>query len=356
MIIHSKIKSYSVEVVDHVLAKRDLLRRKFPARRFFYVIDKTFLKLYQKPLKRLVGNDFVLSIKASEEHKSYVKLSDYYAALIRAGFKKNDVLVTFGGGILQDISGFIASTLYRGVPWVFFPTTLLAQADSCIGSKTSINFKDSKNLIGTFYPPDYIFIDTGLCASLKDTDFYSGVGEIIKFHLLSDRRGFTLLKKFVGAKDLRKSPYFNAIIQSTLAIKKSYFEKDEFDTGRRNLLNYGHTFGHALESASNFAISHGQAVVAGMGIANRLSLKRKLMKPQTYHSWEGILQKFYPRFRLKSIESEKLIHYMKMDKKRTTSDLTAILASDLGRHQKVHDVKEKEVKEVYARFVAAYPF
>jgi 3-dehydroquinate synthase len=355
MIIHSNIKDYSVDLVEGLLNKRESLFKDIKFEKICYFVDAQFFKLYQEPLKKFIGSDFMLLIDAHEQNKSFSKLTDFYRPLINAGFKKNDLLVTFGGGILQDISGFIASTLYRGIPWVYVPTTLLAQADSCIGSKTSINFGDSKNLIGTFYPPDKIFIDTDFCKTLPDSHFNSGVGEIIKFHLLSDEKGVELLKKFISSPNIRQSEYFKDIILSTLSIKKSYFESDEFDTGRRNLLNYGHTFGHALESASNFSVAHGEAVIIGMGLANRLALKRNVMSPKTYDELEGILKKFYPSFNWSSVGADQLISYMKKDKKRTTSDLTAIITSGIGAHEKVNDVKEDEVKTAYAEFVANYP-
>ena len=275
--------------------------------------------------------------------------------LIENRFTRNDVLLTIGGGILQDISGFVASTLYRGIKWVFFPTTLLAQADSCIGSKTSVNFGDSKNLIGSFYPPDMIHIDARFCHTLTDEYFNSGVGEIIKFHLLSDNKGYARLKEYLLSSDLCETSRLNKIILSTLAIKKSYFEGDEFDTGRRNLLNYGHCFGHALESASNFGVCHGEAVLVGMGFANLMSLKRGIMYKEKYDEFEAIFQKHYPRFDLSSVSADVLIEYLKRDKKRVGKDLTMILAEDIGKHYKSDDIKEFEIRNVYHEFLKGYP-
>ena len=265
-------------------------------------------------------------------------------------------MVTFGGGVLQDISGFIASTIYRGVKWIFFPTTLLAQADSCIGSKTSINFEKSKNLIGTFYPPDKIYIDTNFLNTLKNDYFYSGVGEIIKFHLMADYKRYQLLKKFLASPNLKKSNILKKIIKSTLLIKKSYFEGDELDLGRRNLLNYGHTLGHALESASNFKIPHGQAVIIGMGFANLLSLKRVIMKKGKYNEFEKILEKYYPRFDISKIRVRDIIYYLKRDKKRVGKDLTMILSEDIGKQYKYDDIKESEIRKTYQEFSNRYPY
>ena len=379
MIIHSRIKDYRLEVVEDIWSSKFL---SFPnasvgnpdkavagppiktfggdnvgigsqINRPFYLIDSNVLKLYGPQLRRLISDDFVLAIDADERNKEYMKVADYYRALIEAGFTRNDTLVTFGGGILQDISGFIASTLYRGTKWVYVPTTLLAQADSCIGSKTSVNFGPAKNLIGTFYPPDVICSDLSFTRTLSPADFNSGLGEIIKFHLLSDANGYALLRRYLDSGDLR-GPLFRDIILSTLSIKRSYFEGDEFDTGRRNLLNYGHCYGHALESASDFAIAHGEAVMVGMGFANDVSLKRGILSKQRHAEIEALLRRFYPKFDLGGISAGRVIEYLKRDKKRTGAGLTMVLARDIGQCEKFDDVNEDEVRAAHEGFARRY--
>ncbi|MBU0630375.1 MAG: 3-dehydroquinate synthase [Candidatus Margulisbacteria bacterium] len=354
MEIKSKVKDYSAEIVSDLLDNKDQVFSGQKYDRLFYFIDEGFYRAHQKKVNAFTGEAYRLVIPALEQNKSYLKLADYYRALIDAHFTRNDILVTFGGGILQDISGFIASTMYRGLKWIFFPTTLLAQADSCIGSKTSINFDDSKNLIGTFYPPDKIFIDRSLCRTLADAYFNSGLGEIIKFHLMSNQQGYALLKKYLSAGDLRDNEYFEPVIRSTLEIKRSYFEGDEFDSGRRNLLNYGHCFGHALESASNFGVSHGEAVIVGMGFANLVSLKRGIMTKGKYDEFEAIFRQYYPKFDFKTIGAEAMIKYLKKDKKRVGHDLTMILSKDIGQQFKYDDLKEDEFRKTYAEFIAGY--
>lgn len=355
MNIHSKIKDYKLEIVNDILRKRQKIYDTLTYDRLFYFIDKNVYMLYEKPLKELIGSDYQLVIEAKEANKEYTHISRYYSALIENRFTRNAILVVIGGGILQDISGFIASTLYRGIKWVFLPTTLLAQADSCIGSKTSINFKDSKNLIGSFYPPDRIYIDPTFCNTLSDEYFNSGIGEVIKFHLMSDTKGYTILKQYLSQPDLRDIPMLKNIILSTLSIKKSYFESDEFDTERRNLLNYGHCFGHALESASNFAICHGEAVLVGMGFANLLSLKRGIMTKTKYDEFEELFQRFYPSLDLFAVSPDDIIRYLWRDKKRVSRDLTMILSEDIGKQYKYNDIKEEEIREVYNEFLKLYP-
>ncbi|MFH1378784.1 MAG: 3-dehydroquinate synthase [bacterium] len=354
MRIHSKIKDYSVEFCSHVLARNMSLIEEIPHARTFYFIDQKVFNIYRNKFKTFINDNARIIIPATEAQKSYLRLAVYYRKLIKKGFTRNDLLVTFGGGILQDISGFIASTLYRGIKWIFIPTTLLAQADSCIGSKTSINFDGSKNLIGTFYPPDCIFIDESFCNTLTPEYFNSGLGEIIKFHLMSNVRRYLLLKKYLSCQHLIRNKYFKDIIASTLNIKYSYFKGDEFDAGRRNLLNYGHCFGHALESASNFKLSHGEAVIVGMGFANLVSLQRGIMSKNKYDEFEQIFKKYYPRFDIHNIRVKDIVFFLKRDKKRSGKDLTMILSKDIGKQMKYDDISEKEIKEVYYEFQQNY--
>lgn len=355
MKIESKIKNYSLEILDNALDKNDQVFSDLKYDKMFFFIDENVYRLYKKKIDDFKKDSNYITIEAIEQNKDFNNLSNYYKTLIEKNVTRNDILVTIGGGILQDISGFIASTLYRGIKWIYIPTTLLAQADSCIGSKTSINFGDSKNLIGSFYPPDKIFIDINFCNTLTLKYFNSGLGEIIKFHLLSNEKGYNLLREYLASSDLKHGEIFKNIIWSTLEIKKSYFEEDEFDTGRRNLLNYGHCFGHALESASNFEICHGEAVLVGMGFANLLSLKRDIMKKEKYAEFGEIFRKYYPRFNISKICVEDIIYYLKRDKKRVGKDLTMILSEDIGKQFKFNDIKEKEIINVFDDFVRKYP-
>lgn len=354
MKIRSKIKNYAVEICEHILDDKKTITGDIKYNRLFYFIDANVYRYYKSKLKSLIDNDFYLTIEALESNKTYINIAEYYRALIDNNFTRNDILITIGGGILQDISGFIASTLYRGIKWIFLPTTLLAQADSCIGSKTSINFDNSKNLIGSFYPPDLIYIEPDFCLTLEEQYFNSGIGEIIKFHLMSDGGKYALLKKYLSSSDLKRGPLLREIIISTLKIKKAYFDKDEFDTGKRNLLNYGHCFGHALESATDFAICHGEAVLIGMGFANLLSLKRGIMPEQKYEELEQLLQAYYPHFDITSLDIEAIIKYLKRDKKRVGKDLTMILSSGIGEQFKYDDIKESEIRHIFKIFSENY--
>ena len=356
MKLQSKVKDYSLEFVDNVLHSRKDILEPLPYQgRYFFVDAKVYRQYQQDVLKDFIGSDKYCLIEAHEQNKEYGALAVYYRTLIESGFTRRDCLITIGGGILQDISGFIASTLYRGIPWVFIPTTLLAQADSCIGSKTSINFGNAKNLIGSFYPPDHIFVDVKFCDTLTAEDFNSGLGEIIKYHLMADQEKYTLLKNYLSSANLRDQKFLDPILRSSLEIKRSYFEGDEFDTGRRNLLNYGHCLGHALESATNFSVSHGEAVIVGMGFANLLSLQRGILDKNLYDEMEALLRPHYPHLDFKTIPIDTIIHFLKKDKKRSGNNLTMIMTEGIGKQHKYDDVTEEEMGRSFKDFINQYP-
>lgn len=356
MIIESKTRNYELVFTKSILHNRNLFEEKIKGTydNLYFFIDKQVYELYKTEIDEFTNGSKMLLIEAKEDNKDYINLSKYYQWLIENHFTRKDYLVTIGGGILQDISGFIASTMYRGLKWVLIPTTLLAQADSCIGSKTSINFGSAKNLIGTYYPPDYIFNDNSFCDTLTDSFFNSGVGEIIKFHLLSDNNGYAKLLNYLNSENLRTSGEFESIIRSTLEIKYSYFSSDEYDTGRRNLLNYGHCFGHALESATMFEVSHGEAVIVGMGFANTLSLQRGILDKKLYEELERIFCRFYPDFDLSAINAQTIIKYLKKDKKRVGNNLTMILLTNIGESFKSDDVTVEEIEKTFEVFFSTY--
>jgi 3-dehydroquinate synthase len=284
---------------------------------------------------------------AAEERKTLEGAQEIYENILYRSAKRNITLITIGGGILQDVTGFAASTLYRGVNWFFVPTTLLAQADSCIGGKTSLNYKGYKNLIGSFYPPAAVWIDPYFLGTLPSQDFYSGLGEVVKLHIMGGNPRIQEILKKYDAVCKRDVTTLESVIQTSLEIKKGYIIDDEFDLGKRNMLNYGHCFGHALESVSNFRISHGQAVVVGMMLANHIASKRHLLSERRCQFMEEEL--LTPTLQTKILssdfQSDLIIEAMKKDKKRTGRGLVLVMINDSGEMVRVDNLEEYEVQE-----------
>jgi 3-dehydroquinate synthase len=299
----------------------------------------------------------VVVLPIAEETKTLESVEALYDRMLERAAKRNMTVVSFGGGITQDITGFMASTLYRGVDWVFVPTTLLAQADSCIGSKTSLNYRHYKNLIGTFYPPSRIHIYAPFLTTQDEPDYFSGLGEVVKLHIMGGEAVASRLEAARPRLLERQPDALLTAVQDSLLIKRSYFEGDEFDTGRRNLLNFGHCFGHAIETATSFAVPHGQAVVLGMILAGMVARSRGLLSDQSErYLLERLLEPAVPsRVSLAGMRDDAVIDGMRQDKKRVGSGLAVVMATDGLEMAKAVDVTEDEAREALARFAAEYP-
>ena len=289
-----------------------------------FLVDSNVAKLYKESLNNVLKNPNTLIIEAVEENKSIENIIPLIENLVKNKVRRNHVLVAIGGGIVQDITCFIASTLLRGLEWRFLPTTLLAQADSCIGSKSSINLGSIKNILGTFNPPKHIWIWPNFLKTLDKKDLQSGIGEILKVHAIEGIEAFNQVKKDFDnlILDHELLLYY---IQKSLKIKKHYIEIDEFDKNIRNIFNYGHSFGHAIESATDFVIPHGVAVSIGMDMANHISVSQGLISEKSCKLMHNVLQKNYEDFRNVSIPTEKMLTALKKDKKNTDKELTLIL-------------------------------
>ena len=226
---------------------------KDPIANAVYIIDENLVNIYSKNLCNIIENNRCLIIKATEKNKSLKKLSSYIDELINLELKRDEKIVAIGGGIIQDITCFLSSTLMRGIPWYFYPSTLLAMADSCIGSKSSINSGDLKNILGTFNPPEKIILDVTFLKTLERVDILSGIGEMIKVHAINSPESF---KKISDSYEniLSDMTTMESFIKESLLMKKILIEIDEFDKKERNVMNYGHSFGHAIESAKHLRI------------------------------------------------------------------------------------------------------
>jgi len=277
----------------------------------------------------------ILGITATEEAKSFDRLGPVFTWLLERGFRRDCTLLVVGGGVTQDIACFISTVLLRGIRWHFIPTTLLAQCDSCIGSKSSINLGRFKNQIGTFFPPHSITLVADVLKTLPPDEIRSGLGEAIKLHLLDSPEKLAWLREALGTFG---SPEFSLrdIIWSSLRIKQPFIEEDEFDRARRNLLNYGHTFGHAYESATRYAIPHGIAVTLGVLTATFLSARLGWVDDahfQELHSW---LRPFFTPYHavLKKAEPAAILAAMKLDKKNVGGKIHCILTRGPGRMER----------------------
>lgn len=316
----------------------------------FFIIDRKVYNLYSNLFDEIYEQQIVL-VDAAEENKAFEKLEPVISELLEKGLKRNHQLWAIGGGIIQDITCFISSVVYRGVDWGLIPTTLLAQADSCIGSKSSINFLNYKNLLGNFNPPMEILLDVQFLKTLSIDEVKSGIGEIIKVHIIGGLDEFKSLAKAMvnveqGLYDLEP------LIKNSLLLKKKIIEIDEFDKKERLVMNYGHTFGHAIESATHYKIPHGIAITIGMDFANYVSMERGEISKDSYEEYNQTIKSNWLNYNHESIPFNEFWSAIFKDKKNIDGKLTLILPKKLGGVERLQVEKTIELENLFKFYLA----
>ena len=344
MIIHSKFKDYQVDIVDNFAFIEELIHTDYSQ----FVIDSNVYRLYESLFKE-IPDERLIVLESSESVKTIDTALMICEKMTDIPAKRNTHLISIGGGIVQDITGFVASTLYRGIKWTFVPTTLLAGCDSCIGGKTSLNFLKFKNLLGSFYPPDHIYIGPSFFQTLSSKDFESGLGEVVKFNIMAGDDGLDHIEKEIDKLLSRDEKSLKSCIETSLMFKKTFIETDEFDRGERIKLNFAHTFGHGIETVTDYAIPHGTAVAIGMIMANHISLKRRMISEEFYSRCEQVLLRvIHIDYDFKTMPYDEFIKAVRKDKKQVDEQITAVLLSGNSRDLViVHDVQLNEIKAAF---------
>lgn len=319
--IKSQLFDYSVEFVDSFAAKLAEIDGECA-----YVIDRNVYELYGGDLACIDPKRLYL-MEAVEDRKNIDTILDIIAFWKGLGLRKNWKVICIGGGITQDVTTFASDIYLRNVDWYFFPTTLLSMCDSCIGGKCGINLGEYKNQLGVFYPPKKIFIDIRFLDTLSYADHINGWGELLKFSLTLTPDFY---KRMESLSTYIPCPDIGAYIHEGLLVKKEIIEADEFEGGLRRVLNYGHTFGHALESYTDHAIAHGKAVIWGIDIANYLSAKRGLISPEDYERVKALIKRAFIPEEIMIEDADKLFAIIRTDKKVKNNTIFMALPDALG--------------------------
>jgi 3-dehydroquinate synthase len=268
-----------------------------------------------KKVSSKIKNSLIIKFPEGEKSKSFEEYFRIINLLIDKSITKETTIIALGGGVTGDLAGFISSTLYRGVPYIQIPTTLLAQIDSSIGGKVAINVGNIKNSVGQIYPPKLVLIDPATLETLPERHFNNGMAEMIKYGMIHSRELFNYIKNKDVYNNLEK------LIYDSIMIKKAYVEEDEYDNQKRHILNFGHTYGHAYESYYNYdKYLHGEAVALGM---------MKVVNKDIAEELSLILQKFSLPIK-DSATKEELIDYIKRDKKAKTEGIDFVLLENIG--------------------------
>lgn len=338
-----KISSHQGEypVMFYPTIEEALSRWDYKSRDYFVIADEKIFEMYRDHLCEIF-NFPTFCIRANENSKTLNEVSIFIEWLISNGATKSSTILAIGGGIIQDIATFTAHVYKRGIKWEYIPTTLLSQSDSCIGAKCGINVHPYKNQIGVLHSPTSVLIVTEFLKTLNRNDFISGYGEIIKLSLTPPNLFYNELQESIRNHGFKIEEVLN-LIQLSLNSKKAIIEIDEYENDLRRILNYGHSFGHALEAVSKNQVSHGYAVVFGIDLINYLSTKWGLLDKETYQQIQTFLKEnFLINFLPKTLNSYELVEALRTDKKVSSGVINfAVLTSNMNLEVFAQEIDEK---------------
>ena len=341
IIIKTSSKTYPIYFGNKIIKSiGSIMQKNLPSvKKVCIIVDK---KIPSKILKELIGSlkkykTKVYKFTSIEKTKEFSVANKMVEILIKENFNRSDCVIALGGGIIGDFSSFVASITKRGLKFINIPTTLLAQSDSSIGGKTGVNSSQGKNLIGTFYQPDFVLSDTSTLKSLPGREIVCGYAEILKHALINDRKFFFWLSKNANKiLNLSEDKALKFAIMQSSKIKAQIINKDEKEKNIRMTLNFGHTFAHGFEGAKKFSktLNHGEAVLMGMMMASKLAVKKKILSlkefkliKQHYHNL-NLPKDFKKKFKKKDIN--KIVHFVKKDKKNFNEKINLIFIKKIG--------------------------
>ena len=353
--IRTKTEKYSIIIGSNLIKdiSKILRTNSLNFNQCLLVIDKKIPnKMISKIIKSMKGvSTFKYLFNANEKNKNQKNVDLIQNILFKNRFNRDDCLIAFGGGITGDVVGYCASNYKRGIKFINIPTTLLSQVDSSIGGKTGINNSYGKNLIGSFYQPELVISDTDLLKSLNSREIICGYAEILKSSLLDSFKKFKYLDKNLDKIINLKQPFIGNAILNSCNLKKKIVQKDESEKNIRKVLNLGHTFAHAYESSLKFSnkLNHGEAVIIGLKNAVDYSNKCKLLNYKSYNLITDHLNKiplnksFKELFKKKDIN--KIISFMKSDKKNNSEYINIIVIKNFGKIKINYQINHYSIKK-----------
>ena len=321
-------KKYSIAIEKGILGKiGEEIRKIYQNKKIAIITDSNVEGLYGKKLiDSLSKNNFktkTIVIEPGEKSKSLETAKCIYEGLLDFEITRSDMVLAFGGGVVGDIGGFVASTLLRSIQFIQIPTSLLAQIDSSVGGKVAVNLPQGKNLVGSFYHPEAVFIDPELLRTLDKRFLYDGLAEVIKYGCIKDRELFDRLMEIESQKELFDS--MEEIILNCCSIKRDIVERDERDRGERLLLNFGHTLGHAIEKYFEYnKYTHGEAVAIGMYNFTKKSEEMGITEKGTTRLIKEIILKYNLPYKMPDIDRDSIIKAIRLDKKNESDDLSIV--------------------------------
>jgi len=353
--LKAKKNNYRIYVGNNVLSNLpELIVKKRLSQRIFVIIDSNVKLLHESKiftvLNKFKPEIFYYEFKAKEKNKTLSEAYKIYRSLLSQNYGRDTLIIAIGGGITGDVAAFVASTYMRGVELIQIPTTLMAAIDSSIGGKTGVNLERNKNIISTFYPPEFVLTDTSFLKTLTNTGIRSGMGEIIKYALLSDLEFFNFVNTHFNLLIDLDSKAIEKTIIKCIEIKKSIVEKDEQEKSTRKILNLGHTFGHAIESSTDFKVSHGESVAAGIICSLLLAENCNFISKKRSEYLMQLPLRLTQHSLLSSINADDVLRFMESDKKKRKSIKRFILPVDIGKMLIDFEARDNQIINVMTEF------
>lgn len=345
-------RGYDILIGRHLLERTgELLKERVKTGRAIIITHPNINRLYGERVSAgLRQHGFqveCVEVPEGEGSKTLDEAGRLFDRLVEFNCDRQSVLVALGGGVIGDLTGFVAATFMRGVPFIQIPTTLLAQVDSSVGGKTAVNHPRGKNLIGAFYQPRLVIIDVDTLQSLPRDEFRAGMAEVIKYGVIADRDLFEFIDGHAQAIQGLDVAALEHIIETSCAIKARVVEKDERESKHRMILNFGHTIGHALEALTGYSgLKHGEAVAIGMVCAARLSKETGRCSDDVSRRIRALVEKVGLPSHLPNLRTGAIIEAMYLDKKAENKNIRFILVKDIGSIEIVDGVAEPVLQKV----------
>lgn len=335
--IKSEEKNYPIVIENEAIGDlREKILSYVDGKNYFVIISQKVEKIYGKILGFEKSHKFIL--KDGEKEKNFKNYQNIIEHALKMKLKRSDAIIAIGGGVVGDLAGFAASTYMRGINFIQVPTTLLACVDSSVGGKTAIDTSFGKNLVGTFYQPKAVLINPKFLKTLDERQFKTGLAEVVKYSFIEKScmlEEEVNLTNFMSEKSEeilnRDEKTLAKLIEICIKLKKSVVEKDEKESGLRRILNFGHTYGHAIEKITNYTkFTHGEAIVEGMKFAFNLALKKNLIDKNYKYLADDVIKKYNFR-EIPSYNMKKITELMKSDKKASSDKIIFILPTDYSK-------------------------
>ncbi len=348
-------KSYPIYIGQNLLSQKELLTNHIAGKQVMIVTNITVAPLYLAKVKALLSAFTVAEVilPDGEQYKTLDTVNTIFTALLEARFDRTCTLVALGGGVVGDMTGYAAASYQRGVNFIQIPTTLLSQVDSSVGGKTGVNHPLGKNMIGAFYQPKCVVIDVDTLDTLDDRQYSAGMAEVIKYGLLGNVGFLTYLQDNIEALMARDKTLIIKTVYQSCADKADIVAQDELESGKRALLNFGHTFGHAIENTLGYGVYlHGEAVAVGMLMATKLSKLEGFINNEEVKQVEYLLQKANLPVAINSkIDYQDFTNAMSVDKKAINNEVRLVLMRQLGQAFISDDYQPNNLEQIIKEFL-----